>query len=298
MAAGMSARSTPTAALLIEPLELAERLGDSGLRILDATVHLSQGQEGGPYLVESGRSEYERAHIPGAAFADIAGALSDPASSYPFTLPSPARFALAAGALGIGADTHVVAYSQHTPMWATRLWWLLRYFGFDRVSVLDGGLPAWIACELPLESGVTAYAPAEFVAHPRPQLLADRREVETVASGEREACLINALSPPEFRGEGPGVYSRPGRIPRSVNVPWHDLVDLDTGRFRAPAELARSLDSLGGPGSAPVIAYCGGGIAATMDLFALALVGREDARLYDGSLTEWTAQESLPMEVG
>jgi thiosulfate/3-mercaptopyruvate sulfurtransferase len=283
---------------LIEPAVLAGRLGEEQLRILDATVYLRRASSGAPYGVESGRADYELGHIPGAAFADIAGALSDPDSRYSFTLPSPERFASAAGALGVAADTEVVVYSQHSPMWATRLWWLLRYFGFERVSVLDGGLPAWVAAGLALVQGAESYAPAKFLAHPHPEMLADRREVESIVSGEGQACLINALSPEAFRGEGPGAYSRPGRIPGSINAHWEDAIDPETGRFRPPAELARRLGSVGAPGTEPVIAYCGGGISATVDLFALALIGREGARLYDGSLTEWSADASLPLETG
>ncbi len=288
----------PQLAQLIEPSELAGRLGEDRLRILDATVHLRRAHPGGPYRVESGRADYELGHIPGAAFADIAGALSDPDSPYPFTLPAPERFANAAGELGIGRDSNVIAYSQQAPMWATRLWWLLRYFGFDRVSVLNGGLPAWAAAGLPLARGEETHPRAEFHADPHPELLARRAEVERVVAGEERACLVNALPPEAFRGDGPGAYSRPGRIPGSVSAPWENAIDPQTGRFRPVAELEERLSGLGASGTEPVIAYCGGGISATVDLFALALLGREGARLYDGSLTEWSADRSLPLETG
>jgi len=285
---------------LVDVATLADHLHDPDLRLFDATVQLVRPPEGGPYTVRSGRPGYEQAHIPGAAFADIAGELSDPESPFPFTLPTAERFAAAAGRLGIGPGVHVAAYAQESPMWATRLWWQLRFFGFDSVSVLDGGLSAWRAAGLATESGARDYEPAQFSAHPRPEWLATRADVEAaVAAGDGSACLVNALTPPVFRGEGPSSYSRPGRIPGSVNAPWTELVDPDTNRFRDPAELARALEVAGALGPAPVIAYCGGGISATVDLFALALVGRGDAsRLYDGSLIEWTRDEALPVEVG
>ena len=198
------------ASLLIDPHELAARLGESGLRVLDATVHLQRDHPGGPYTVESGLPGYERAHIPGAAFADVAGAMSDPDAPHPFILPEPGRFAAAAGEIGIGPESHVVAYSQQSPMWATRLWWMLRHFGFDNVSVLDGGLPAWEAAGLPTAGGREGYPPARFVAEPRPEMLADRHRVQAASAGEMPACLLNALSPEAFRGEQPGAYSRPG----------------------------------------------------------------------------------------
>jgi thiosulfate/3-mercaptopyruvate sulfurtransferase len=287
----------PLLSPLVSPTELRDALGAEQVRVFDATVFLRRAVPGGPYTVESGRENYARAHIPWAGFADIPFALSDPASPFPFTLPAAELFAAAAGRLGIGDGTHVVAYSQDAPMWATRLWWLLRYFGHDDTSVLDGGLAAWTAAAGPVESGENAYPPASFTARPRPELLARLADVREI-TGNGSACLVNALSPEAFRGETPGAYSRPGRIPGSVNVPWNGLVDPATNRFRPPAELAAALADGGVRTDQPVIAYCGGGISATVDLFALSLTGRDDARLYDGSLTEWSAHPDLPLATG
>ncbi len=282
---------------LVSPEELRDALGDERVRVFDATVFLRRAADGGPYTVESGHKSYTRAHLPGAAFADIPGALSDPAAPYPFTLPPADHFAAAAGRLGIGIGSHVVAYAQDTPMWATRLWWLLRYFGHEDTSVLDGGLPAWTAAGGPAEAGESTYPAALFTARPRPELLATLADVREITQNGA-ACLVNALSPAAFRGEGPGAYSRPGRIPGSISVPWHGLVDPATNRFRPPAELAAALADGGVRADQPVVAYCGGGISATVDLFALALTGRDNARLYDGSLTEWSAHPDLPLVAG
>jgi thiosulfate/3-mercaptopyruvate sulfurtransferase len=281
--------------LLVDTASLAARLDDPGIVVLDATAFLRRRFADGPYTVESGRDAYRAGHIPGAGFADIPGDLSDPASPWPFTLPSPARFAAAAGALGVGPGVHVVAYAQESPVWATRLWWLLRYFGFDAVSVLDGGLTAWRREGRPLEEGERARAAARFVADPRPELLARIDEVATAGGAAR---LVNALTPAAFAGDGPGAYSRPGRIPGSVSVPAASLLDPATARFADPSALASRFAAAGaGPDDPPVIAYCGGGVSATVDLFALRLLGR-DGRLYDGSLTEWSADPARPLEVG
>jgi thiosulfate/3-mercaptopyruvate sulfurtransferase len=279
--------------LLVDAPTLARHLGDPGLRVFDATAHLRRAVEGGPYTVESGLAGYEAGHIPGAAFADIPGALSDPTSPYPFTLPGPDRFAAEAGAIGIGDDCHVVVYARESPMWATRLWWVLRYFGFDSVSVLDGGLPAWSAAGGGLEQGRHRHPGATLHVSPRPGLAARLEEVAAAGPG---TCLLNALTPAAFRGDGPGAYSRPGRIPGSTSLPAAALVDPATGCFLGPSAISERL-AAAGVGDEPVIAYCGGGISATVDLFALALVGRH-GRLYDGSLTEWSAHPDLPLETG
>jgi thiosulfate/3-mercaptopyruvate sulfurtransferase len=284
--------------LLIDVDWLAQHLEDPLVRIFDATVELVRPPEGGPYEVVSGRAAYEAEHIPGAAFADVAQDLADPDSPFHFIVPTPERFARQAGRIGIGAGVHVIVYAQDSPMWATRLWWLLRYFGFDDVSVLNGGLPAWKAAGGKLSDATATYPPASFEARPRPGLLASREDVERIVSGEAPGCLVNALLPAVFRGEGITSYSRPGRIPRSVNAPWTSMIDSATNRFRPPEELGRELDAVGARGAEPVVAYCGGGISATVDIFALALAGRDDVRLYDGSLTEWSHDPSLPLEVG
>jgi thiosulfate/3-mercaptopyruvate sulfurtransferase len=282
-------------AKLVQVLELVEELDDPSLLVLDATAYSRREIDGGPYVVESGRRTFEEHHIPGAVFADVPAALSDPDSPFRFTVPSPDYFARAIGALGVGDGVRVVVYAQEAAMWATRLWWLLRYFGFGDVRVLDGGLKAWAAAGLDVSSQAPVLRPRSFTAVNRPELLATKDDVIDILGGE-PACLLNALPPNAFRGDGPGSYSRPGRIPGSVNVPSADLLDPDTGRFYEHARLESILHSVASSDS-PIVAYCGGGISATVDVFALSLVGRDDVRLYDGSLTEWSADSTLPLVV-
>jgi thiosulfate/3-mercaptopyruvate sulfurtransferase len=285
-------------AKVISPEELFERIDDPKLRILDATAILQRDVDGGPYTVQSGRVEFDEVHIPGAAFADVPGELSNVQAPFPFALPSEDRFARAMGALGVGEGTQVVVYAQQSPMWATRLWWLLRYFGFDDVLVLDGGLLAWLEAELPVSSAVNAYPPTTFHAKAREELVATKDDILSVLKGA-PACLVNALPTKAFVGSGPGAYSRPGRIPGSVSVPSIGLLTSATGPFRPNEELEPLLaDIVASAGERPIIAYCGGGISATVDIFALSLLGHDDVKLYDGSLTEWSADPALPLEVG
>jgi thiosulfate/3-mercaptopyruvate sulfurtransferase len=248
-------------------------------------------------VVESGRLSFDERHIPGAVFADVAGELSDPDSVHRFSVPEAEYFARAAGALGVGDDARVVVYAQESPMWATRLWWLLRYFGFRDVRVLDGGLVAWIEAGLPVTSHASVVRERTFAATTRPELLAIKDDVLDCLDGS-PACLVNALPAVAFRGEGPGAYARPGRIPGSVSVPSRELLDSTTGRFHDTKRLALILEPILAVKDTPVIAYCGGGISATVDVFALSLLGRDDVRLYDGSLIEWSADPSLPLITG
>jgi thiosulfate/3-mercaptopyruvate sulfurtransferase len=287
-----------TTAKLISADQLLEELQDPALRILDATTFLIREFDGGPYTVESGRMSYEEAHIPGALFADIPGALSEQDSPFPFTLPSLEQFASAMGDLGVGEGTRVVTYAQASPMWATRMWWMLRYFGFDDVQVFDGGLLGWRESEFEVSSTAVIPQRVNFVGHTRPELLATKDDV-LGAVGGAPACLVNALPPKAFVGNGPGAYSRPGRIPGSINLPSLGLLDAPTGPFRSVEALQEVFDPvLTAAGNRPIIAYCGGGISATVDVFGLSLLGHDDVKLYDGSLTEWSADVSLPLEVG
>jgi thiosulfate/3-mercaptopyruvate sulfurtransferase len=282
---------------LMDAQTLAQRLGDADLVILDCTVVLHRPEGGGPYRAEAQWDAYRDAHIPSAIFADLVSVFADPSAPFYFAIPTPDDFAATASAHGIGSGATVVVYAQASPMWATRLWWLLRYHGFDNVYVLDGGLTTWLAAGLPVESG----EPREPIARPftvtlRPELLARQNDVEA-ALGDGQTCLVNALTPEAFRGDGVTSYSRPGRIPGSESVPAAALLDPESNRF-LPAEslrdvLARYVDS-----PVPPVFYCGGGVSATVDVFAMSLLGRDDVRLYDGSLTEWSANPDLPLEIG
>jgi thiosulfate/3-mercaptopyruvate sulfurtransferase len=282
--------------LLVDTASLEARLADPALRVFDATVHLEL-VEGGGYRIVSGRRGFDEAHVPGADFLDIPGELSDPESRLPFTFPSADRFADAMSRHGVGPGTRVVLYSRGGPMWAARVWWMLRAFGFDDAALLDGGFEKWTKEGRPVSAAPCEYPPARFEPRPRPGLIVDRvRVLAGISDGA--TCIINALPERAHRGEGPTVYARPGRIASSVNAPFHRLLRRDDGTFLPAEDLRALFGSAGLRRDQRAITYCGGGIAASLDAFALVLIGHPDVALYDGSLSEWAADPSLPMETG
>ena len=284
---------------LIETGALEASLGAPELRIVDCTTWLKPAEPGddAPYRVVPGRAEYDAAHIPGAVFLDIQGTISDPDTRLRFMAPSPERFADAMGGLGIGDESRVVLYSAGSIMWATRVWWMLRAFGFERASVLDGGWEKWQAEGRPVSSAPGEFPPARFTATLRPGRFVDREYVRS-RLGDAGTTMVNALAPEFHLGAGPSRYGRPGRIPGSVNVPAARLLDPSNGAF-VPLEDARRLhEEAGITPDRHVVAYCGGGISATVGLFLLHQLGYRDLTLYDGSMGEWAHVPDLPIETG
>lgn len=276
---------------------LAEHLDDPALRIFDGTTYLIyETGTGRPYRVESGRQDYEAAHIPGSAFLDLQGELSDPSSPFNFTMPPPEELAARLAAKGVGNGHRVVLYARRNMQWATRIWWMLRAIGFDDAAVLDGGFDKWQAEGRPVETGSAEYPPATLAARPRAGLFVGKEEVKA-AIGDAGTCTINALAPDLHSGENPR-YGRPGRVPGSVNVPAASVVDPQSMTFRPPEEVAAAFAAVGADRSKRILLYCGGGIAATLDAFLLHQLGHSDLAVYDASMSEWAKDETLPIEAG
>ena len=284
---------------LIETGDLEASLGAPGLRIVDCTTWLKPAEPGddAPYRVVSGRAEYDAEHIPGAVFLDIQGQISDPDTRLKFMAPSAEQFADAMGALGIGDDSRVVLYSAGSIMWATRVWWMLRAFGFGGAAVLDGGWEKWRAEGRPVSSEPAQHPPAQFTAKLQPGRFVDSGYVLS-RLGDAGTATVNALAPEFHLGEGPSRYGRPGRIPGSLNVPAASLLDPSNGAFVTLDEARRLHEEAGITPDRQVVAYCGGGISATVGLFLLHQLGYPDLTLYDGSLGEWAHDAELPIETG
>ena len=280
---------------LVDRSWLVEHLRDPRLRVVDARFEIRPDSSG--HLVPtSQRSEYAKAHVPGAVFVDIMADLAHPDA--PLEILSPDRFEALMSRLGIGNDSTVVVYDGGGGTWAARLWWALRYYGHDDVRLLDGGFARWIAESGPVEAGAAPSAPASFKASARAKLRVTRDEVQA-AIGDDDVCIVDALPEPFFLGEAK-LYPelRAGHIPGARNLPAPANLDPSTSTLLGAEALAARWADAGVPPDKRVITYCGGGVFAAFALFALHLLGHEDAALYDASWSEWGADPALPVETG
>lgn len=273
---------------------LADHLGSDTLVVADATVLQVAGPGRKPAYI-SGDEEYlVHGHVPGAVFADILETFSDPDGRHGFAKPSAEQFARAAASIGIDNETTLVVYDNSVGHWASRIWWLFRAFGHHRVAVLDGGLKKWIAEGRPLDVGyVLPHTVDAFAAIEQPHFWADKSDVESIVSGASAGALVCAVPSKEYTGEI-GYRARAGHIPGSISAPAARLVDRESNAYLQPEHL-RTLFADALAGDAPIVTYCGGGVAAASDALALTLVGRADVAVYDGSLNEWTADADAPL---
>jgi len=277
--------------------DLAGLLDDPNVVIVDATVELAKPETDGDWRGLTGRVQFEAGHLPRAQFFDLLEDLTQGSNNFHFAQPGPEVLATAMARIGIGSQSTVVVYDNHGRMWATRVWLMLRAMGFDRVLVLDGGVQQWSAAGGAVETGLPATLDpvTEFQPAPRASLFVDKAYVEAVVVGDVDAVLVCSVGAEVFSGEGITRYSRRGHIPGSFNIPASLVLD-DSGQFQGSADVVRQLDQLLSI-PAELVLYCGGAISASLLAFGLVQAGREDFRVYDGSLEEWSADLALPMVV-
>ena len=276
---------------LVDTALLATHLGDPRWAVVDCRFVLAD--------TAWGTREYLARHIPGAVYAHIESDLSGPVSGrngrHP--LPDPAALVRTLGGLGVADGVQVVAYDQDNGMFASRLWWLLRWMGHTEVAVLDGGFARWIAEERPTSSGPETRPARAFIGSPRADMVAGVEEVARL-SASGSARLVDVRAPERYRGEVEPIDRVPGHIPGAVNDHFMQNVD-ERGMFRSADTLRSRLAAvLGSARPDEAVCYCGSGVTACHSLLALELAGLHGTRLYPGSWSEWSSDPSRPVEPG
>ncbi|WP_137896406.1 sulfurtransferase [Ramlibacter sp. 2FC] len=280
---------------LVSTQWLADHLDVSTLRVFDASVYLVPRLDGAGYLTESGRSAWQSAHIPGANFLDLLADFSDNSQPVPVMMPAPERFAALCERHGIGDDVAVVIYSAQGMAWSARMWWMLRAMGFDNAAVLDGGWEQWQCEGRPSANQHQPYPVARLTAKPQAHRWADKTEV-LQAIHNPTVCTLNAL-PAEVYDGRLNRFGRAGHIPGSHHMAHSQLLDPGSGRLLSPELLRLAFDSVGAM-PRRVIAYCGTGVAASVNALALAVLGHANTAVYDGSMAEWAMDPVLPLVTG
>jgi thiosulfate/3-mercaptopyruvate sulfurtransferase len=269
---------------------LAARL-DSDWAIVDCRFDLRNEQWG--------REQYLISHIPGAVYASLSHDMAGPKTGSNGRHPLPSIEALSAtlGRLGIARGRQVVAYDQDSGMYASRLWWLLRYAGHDAVAVLDGGWAKWISEDRPVRVGEELRPPVTFVAAPRPEMRVSLDEV-SAQLGNPKTLLVDARAPERYEGQTEPIDRVPGHIPGAVNRYYRSNAG-DDFTLLPPQQLRDEfLKVLGSHEPSQAVMYCGSGVTACQNLLAMTHAGLPGARLYAGSWSEWSADPARPVEKG
>ena len=268
--------------ILAEPEWLAEHANDPDVRIIDCAA----------------LEAYRRAHIPGAVQLPVHFYIKedDPAGSdHGVLVTPPAAFEKLMSQLGVGPDTTVVTYDDNNALVASRLWWVLNYYGHKKAKVLNGGWHRWLSEGRPVTFHATKAKPANFVAKPNADIYAS---VDLLKQKHADAScqVMDTRTDGEWDGTNDRGNKRAGRVPNAKHLEWLRLVESDDSRTFLPAEKIQALlDDAGIARDKPTITYCQGGIRAAHAAFVLTLLGYNDVRVYDGSMREWANREDTPL---
>lgn len=275
---------------LVSTAELAAHLDDPAWVVFDCRHDLAKP--------ESGALEYAQAHIPGARFLhldrDLAAAPTGKNGRH--ALPEPQAFMRRLGAAGVTANSQIVAYDAKIGVYASRLWWMLRWLGHEKVAVLDGGYAKWKSEGRPLTGDVSPVVPTRYDGQAR-AISVDAEDVLR-SIGKPDRKLIDARSSDRYRGENETLDPVGGRIPGSLNRFYRDNLDA-SGCFKPAAQLHAAFSALLGD-TAPnaVVHSCGSGVSACHNLLAMEIAGLPGSKLYPGSWSEWCSNPARPTEKG
>ena len=272
--------------LITTPDWLSEQLGRPDLRILDVRWR----PDG------TGSTVFAAGHIPGAVHIDWRTDLIEPAEDGApgLRLAGPDQVADALGRVGIGDGTSLVIYDDTVGLYAARVWWSLRVYGYESARILDGGMRAWTAARRPLSHASYPPAAATFTPRANPRLRLTTADIRALL-GSPDVLMLDARASAEFRGLE-GNARRLGHIPGAVNVPVGAMHALGDQTLRDATELREMLLKANVPRGRRLIAYDGSGVAAARLAFILALLGYDDVAVYDGGWSEWGDRLDLPVD--
>lgn len=274
--------------LLVTVPWLSVHLQQPRLRIVDCRYTL--GQPGAGY------QRYLAGHIPGTVHLDVDADLATRVGPGRHPIPTPADFARTMGAIGVDAETRVIAYDDCGGAYAARLWWLLRYFGHRPAALLDGGWTQWVAQRLPIETARPTIAVRIFTAVPQPHWVVQKDAVRQMRT-RADVVLLDARAPERYRGEREPIDAQAGHIPGAINAPWAENLNPEDHTFKHLESLRAHFRTYGCEHAQEIVAYCGSGVTACHNIFVLQRLGL-DAKLYEGSWSEWSADTSLPVACG
>ena len=267
---------------------LAKELGASDLRIVDASWHMG---------ARDAAAEYEAGHIPGAVFMDLGG-LADTTTDLPMMLPAPEKFASRMQSLGLGDGSRIVLYDDSDLKTSARAWWMLRLFGAHQIAILDGGLAKWKAERRDVNTGKETLRHRHFTVWKDASHLRSKEQMLALIDSKAEQ-IVDARSVGRFEGREaePRLGVNPGHIPGSKNLPMSGLFNAD-GTWKSGDVLRAAFSDAGVDVDAPIAATCGSGITATTIAFGAHLLGNDKVSVYDGSWSEWGADNAMPKQIG